>query len=57
MMLACLIIAPALGAVLAWRSEQVHPDAPRWVALATLAAMLVLTIVVAIQGGGDPWLA
>jgi NADH-quinone oxidoreductase subunit M len=57
MMLASLIIIPALGAILAWRSERLHPDAPRWIALGALAAALAVTVAVWMRGQDGPWLA
>jgi NADH-quinone oxidoreductase subunit M len=38
MSLVLLIIVPVAGGVLAWIAERLNPNAPRWVALAALAA-------------------
>jgi NADH-quinone oxidoreductase subunit M len=57
MILASLILIPVLGAALCWWSERIHPDAPRWVALAALGAELFVAIAAAAQGSGGPFLA
>lgn len=57
MMLAWLIALPVLGALAAWRVQRWHTDAPRYIAVATLAADLVLACTVGLQAGGEPWLA
>jgi NADH-quinone oxidoreductase subunit M len=57
MMLASLILIPALGAVLCWWSERVHPDAPRWVALAVLGGDLAVAIALLVQSDGGAFLA
>src|SRR5487761_40469 len=60
MLLVCLIIVPVLGALAAWLAALWGRDAPRWVALAALAAELGLVIAAAAGGGsagGGSWLA
>ena len=61
MLLVWLIIVPVLGALAAWLAELWGRDAPRWVALAALAAELGLVIAAAAgggsAGGGGSWLA
>lgn len=57
MILAWLIITPALGGVLAWQSERLDPEAPRWISLAALAAELALLIALWTGGQGGTWLA
>lgn len=55
MMLAALIVIPILGAILAWAAERIHANAPRYVALATLALGLILAL--SLAGEPGPWLA
>ena len=57
MMLAWLIAIPVLGGFLAWLCERLHADAPRYCALAALAADAALALTVASQGAGEAWLA
>lgn len=57
MMLAALIIVPALGGIVAWASQRAHRDAPRSCALATLAVELALVIMVWLGRGTGPWIA
>jgi NADH-quinone oxidoreductase subunit M len=56
-MLAWLIALPVLGGFLAWMVERWHAQAPRYVALAILAADFVVALLVAWHGAGEPWLA
>jgi NADH-quinone oxidoreductase subunit M len=68
MSLAILILILALGGLLAWFSERVNPDMPRWVALATvIVALLYLVVIVSglpaerfaivpNAGDGETWL-
>ena len=44
MILAWLLIIPAIGGILAWIAGGRHPDAPRWVALLVMAIDLVLAL-------------
>jgi NADH-quinone oxidoreductase subunit M len=39
-----LIVIPIIGGVLSWRSERYSPDAPRWIALASMATALGVSI-------------
>src|SRR5579863_9673052 len=57
MLLAWLIIVPVLGALAALLASIWRNNAARWVALATLAAELGLTLAAATGGGSGPWLA
>jgi NADH-quinone oxidoreductase subunit M len=49
--LAWLVVLPFVGAVLCWPAERLHAQAPRWIALATMAGVLVL---VCSLGLGNP---
>lgn len=44
MSLAVLILVLLVGGLLAWQAERVHPDLPRWVALATVIISLLLLL-------------
>ncbi|MGH8229401.1 MAG: proton-conducting transporter membrane subunit, partial [Steroidobacteraceae bacterium] len=58
MTLGWIIFIPLIGALLAAPADRLHRDAPRWIALAALAAQLGLLLVIWIHGrGGGPWLA
>jgi NADH-quinone oxidoreductase subunit M len=57
MMLFWLIAVPIIGGLLAWRVQRWHVNAPRYVALAALAATLFIIAALALQGAGEPWLA
>jgi NADH-quinone oxidoreductase subunit M len=57
MLLAWLIIVPALGGFFAWPGERLGRDVPRWIALAALAAELGLVIAIWVGGQGGTWLA
>nr|WP_211307367.1 NADH-quinone oxidoreductase subunit M [Sinimarinibacterium flocculans] len=54
-----LIALPVVGALLAWPAARWHADAPRWVSLATLAALTLMTLpwLFASAGDASPWLA
>jgi NADH-quinone oxidoreductase subunit M len=56
-MLAWLIALPILGGLAAWGAQRWHTDAPRYIAIAALAADLVLACMLGLQGSGEPWLA
>ena len=58
MMLAWLIAIPILGGIIAWRAQAVHADAPRYVAIAALAADLAAAAAIALQApDGAAWMA
>ncbi len=57
MMLAALIIVPAIGALLAWAGAATHRNAPRFISLATLAITLALLIAAWLQGAPGSWIA
>ena len=66
MSMAALILLLLGGGLLAWQAERVHPDLPRWVALATVSGSLLLLLLtlpseqanpVAGPGPAGPWLA
>ena len=65
MSMAALILMLLVGGLLAWQAERVHPNLPRWVALATVAASLLYllltvpmetTALVAEPGDAGTWL-
>jgi NADH-quinone oxidoreductase subunit M len=56
-MLAWLIALPVLGGLAAWGAQRWHADAPRYIAIAALAADLALAGMLGLQGSGEPWLA
>ncbi|MPZ43641.1 MAG: NADH-quinone oxidoreductase subunit M [Betaproteobacteria bacterium] len=57
MMLAWLIALPVLGGLAAWGAQRWHADAPRYIAIAALAADLALAFMLGLHGAGEPWLA
>ncbi len=66
MSMAALILLLLGGGLLAWQAERIHPDLPRWVALATVVGSLLLLLLtlpseqanpVAEPGPAGPWLA
>ena len=63
MVLIWLLIAPAVGAILAWPLARWEPRWSRWVSLLALAAELAIVIYVGVYSGqlglspGGPWLA
>ncbi|WP_166252912.1 NADH-quinone oxidoreductase subunit M [Marinobacter salicampi] len=44
MILVWLILIPFLGGLLCWQAERWGPQAPRWIALATMAFVLVISL-------------
>ena len=38
-----LLALPFAGGLLAWQAERLSPNAPRWIALVTMTAFLVIT--------------
>ena len=66
MSMAALILLLLGGGLLAWQAERIHPDLPRWVALATVVGSLLLLLLtlpseqanpVAEPDPAGPWLA
>ena len=64
MSMVALILLLLGGGLLAWQAERVHPDLPRWVALATVSgALLLLSLTLPteqaspVPGPAGPWLA
>ncbi|MES3039874.1 MAG: NADH-quinone oxidoreductase subunit M [Pseudomonadota bacterium] len=45
-----LLLIPFVGGLLAWQAERLSPNTPRWIALATMLAFFVLTVMVWLQG-------
>ena len=57
MMLTWLIVVPVIGGLLTALGERAGRDAPRWIALATLAVELALTVTIALTAPAGHWLA
>lgn len=51
MILVWLILIPFLGGLLCWQAERWGEQAPRWIALATMLFVLVISVVLWL--GGD----
>ena len=45
-----LLLIPFAGGLLAWQAERLSPNTPRWIALVTMLAFFVLTVMVWLQG-------
>ena len=46
-----LLLLPFIGGLLAWQTERVSQVLPRWIALFTMLAFLIITCLIWIQGG------
>ena len=53
MMLAALILVPVIGAILAWATERVHGESPRWIALAAMAIDLAFALMLWARHAGS----
>ena len=56
-MIVWLIGILVLGAAAAWLAERLHRDAPRWIALAALAAHFGVLVSIWTGASGGPWIA
>lgn len=50
MILVWLILIPFIGGLLAWQADHWGDKAPRWIALATMFSILVMTLIIWLQG-------
>ncbi|MEL0028449.1 MAG: NADH-quinone oxidoreductase subunit M [Perlucidibaca sp.] len=53
MILPLLLLLPFIGGLLSWQAERVGQVMPRWIALFTMLAFLIIVVMLWLQGGYD----